>query len=376
MPWQEQSVMSRRQEFIRLARTEAIPFRHLCRRFGISHTTGYTLMQRVAQDGPAGLVDRSRRPTTSPRQTPPPMVAAVVAVRDAHPTWGGRKIHHRLVHQGLTSVPHPSTITDILRREGRISREPAGPVAWQRFEHAAANDLWQMDFMGHRPLRHGRVHPLSVLDDHSRYGLWLAACPDQRQPTVQAALTACFRRYGLPQRMLFDNGPPWGTSGQGGLTALEAWLIRLGITVAHGAFYHPQTQGKVERWHRTIGADVFTTRGPFATLNDAQRAFDAFRHAYNGERPHGALDHAVPASRYLPSPRRFPEQLPDLVYAPDDHVLKVRAQGAVWFRGRSRFVSRALIGQHVGIRPTLIDGVFDVRFGHCVLLSFDLREQA
>lgn len=377
MPWQEQSKVSLRREFVQLARTGDIPFRQLCQRFGMSHTAGYALCRRVAEEGDAGLEDRSRRPHTSPHQTLPDVVAAVVAVRDAHPTWGGRKIHHVLRAGGHPRVPAPSTITDILRRAERISADPAGPVAWRRFEHEVPNALWQMDFMGHQALGPGRVHPLSILDDHSRYGLCLQACSDQRLPTVQQALTTCFRRFGVPQRMLTDNGPPWGTSGQGGITTLEAWLIRLGITVIHGAFAHPQTQGKIERWHRTIGADVFAiTTPPFTTYAAVQVAFDQFREDYNQLRPHAALDHAVPASRYRPSARSFPEHLPELTYAPDDLVRKVRSQGAVSFAGRSRFVSRGLIGQVVGIRPTAVDEVFEVRYGHVVILTFDLRNEA
>lgn len=377
MPWQEQSMESLRREFVALARSGAVPFRELCRRFGISHTTGYAVCRRVAAAGEVGLADRSRRPHTSPHQTPPDLVAAVVAVREAHPTWGGRKLHHVLRAAGQHPVPAPSTITDILRRAGHIGAAPAGPGPWHRFEHEVPNALWQVDFMGHHALAQGRVHPLSVLDDHSRYGLWLQACSDQRQTTVQEALTTCFRRVGLPQQILTDNGPPWGTSGQGGITALEAWLTRLGITVIHGAFAHPQTQGKIERWHRTIGADVFAvTIPPFATCVDAQHAFDQFREAYNHLRPHAALDHAVPASRYRPSDRAFPEHLPDLVYDPDDAVRKVQAHGVVAFAGRNRFVSRGLAGQPVGIRPTVVDGVFDVRYGHVVILQFDLRPDA
>src|SRR5262249_25053001 len=159
----------------------------------------------------------------------------------------------------------------------------------------------------------------TVLDDHSRFALAIVACPHEQGATVQEHLVACFKRYGLPQRILTDNGPPWGTSQGGGLTALEIWLLRLGIAVTHGRPYHPQTHGNAERFHRPIGAEVFGTRR-FPDLATCQRALDAFRDTYNRERPHAALDLAVPISRYSASTRPWPHTLPPIEYAPDDDI--------------------------------------------------------
>jgi hypothetical protein len=216
------------------------------------------------------------------------------------------------------------------------------------------------------------VHPVPDLDDHSRFALGLVACACERRAVVQARLTACFQRYGLPRAILTDNGPPWGTSGAGGVTALEAWLLRLGVELWHGRAYHPQTQGKVERFHGTIAADVFAHRPP-PDLAACQPAFDAFRALYNHERPHQALGDAVPASRYAPSPRAFPAALPEIVYGPDDQVRRVRDQGAIGFRGRSWFISRGLIGLPVAVRPTTTDGVFQVVFCQREVATLDLR---
>ena len=147
---------------------------------------------------------------------------------------------------------------------------------------------------------------LTVLDDHSRYSLVLAACGDERTETVQRHLTAAFRRYGLPRRMLADNGSPWGAAGgtaaDGRWTRLTVWLARLGVPVSHGRPCHPQTQGKEERFHRTLVAEVLRWR-PFADLADAQAMLDPWRFTYNHERPHEALGMGVPAGRYTPSAR-------------------------------------------------------------------------
>ncbi|MCC6312792.1 MAG: IS481 family transposase [Thermomicrobiales bacterium] len=369
MPWQEQSAMSLRQEFVALASHEHVNIRELCRRYGISAKTGYKWLGRARVDGAAGLVDRSRRPRVSPTRTAAELEARVVDLRRAHPTWGGRKIAAVLTRT-LEAAPAPSTITAILHRHGLIAADPASPRRWRRFAHPAPNVLWQLEFMGHRALADGqRVHPLTILDDHSRFALGLLACACEQRAVVQMHRTVCFRRYGLPQAILTDHGPPWGG---GGVTALEAWLIRLGIELWHGRAYHPQTQGKIERLHGAIAADVFAHRR-LPHLSACQPAFDAFRTIYNHERPHAALGDAVPASRYVPSPRAFPAALPEIVYGPDDQVRRVRDQGAIGFRGRSWFISRGLIGLPVAVRPTTTDGLFQVVFCHKEVTTLDLR---
>jgi transposase InsO family protein len=373
MPWQEATTMSLRQEFVTLASAEGANVRALCRRYGISPKTGYKWLGRAREAGVAGLVERSRRPQVSPRRTAAEVEARVLAVRDAHPHWGGRKLRQRLLDLGPgQDVPSPSTITAVLRRHGRLPAVPPIQHAWQRFEHETPNALWQLDFMGHRPLSAGRVHPLTLVDDHSRFALALVACPHEQRATVQAQLTACFERYGLPERILTDNAPPWGASGAGGLTALEVWLLRLGIAVSHGRPYHPQTQGKIERFHRTVGAEVFGSRR-FPDLLTCQRAFDRFRATYNLERPHAALALAVPASRYTVSSRAYPRTLPPIEYAPDDTIRRVNAHGVISFHDQRHFVGRGLAGLPVALRPTATTGRFSLHFVHHPLGFLDLR---
>lgn len=372
MPWQERSIMSERLEFLHLAMQPDAHLTRLCQRFGISRKTGYKWLERYAALGPAGLDDQSRRPYTSPTQTPAEVEELVLALRDRHPAWGGRKLHHRLRALGHHPVPSPSTITAILRRHGRLDPPQARATADQRFEHPVPNDLWQLDYMGHLPLARGRVHPLTLLDDHARFALTVAACANEQQPTVEAHLTRAFQRYGLPLAILTDNGPPWGDSGAGGVTALEAWLIRLGIRVAHGRAYHPQTQGKVERLHRTIQAEVGDT-SRFADLGRCQHAFDRFRTTYNLERPHEALGYAVPASRYQPSARPFPDRLPPLAYGPADAVRIVKRHGVISLQNRRYFVGRGLAGEPVAVRPTTQDGVVQVYYCHQLVKTIHLR---
>lgn len=375
MPWSETSIMEQRREFVMLFEQEGVNRRALCRRFGISPETGYALVRRYRQEGTEGLADRSRRPQRSPGRTAVAMETVVLSVRDAHPTWGGRKIRRRLQDLGHEEVPSASTITEVLRRHDRI--DPAASAAReqpQRFERAAANELWQMDFKGHFPLANGRCHPLTVLDDHSRYALGLRACGDETDVTVTTELTAIFRCYGLPQRMLMDNGSPWGSAhAEHRYTRFELWLLELGVAVSHGRPYHPQTQGKDERFHRTLAAEAIGRRS-FADLAACQRRFDQWRQVYNMERPHDALDLATPMARYCPSPRCFPETLEPFDYGPGAILRRVDDTGWLSFRGQPLKLGRAFIHRQVALRPALPDGCFDVFFcGHKVA-TFDLRE--
>jgi transposase InsO family protein len=337
----------------------------LCRSFGISRKTGYKWLSRHERDGLEGLGERSRRPLRSPGRTTALLEEQVCRLRREHPAWGGRKLHHRLRALGMEDVPAPSTITGILNRNGLLSPGRRLQREWQRFEETEPNALWQMDFKGHFPLAEGRCHPLTVLDDHSRFNLCLQACADERATTVQDQLTRVFACYGLPGRMLMDNGSPWGSERLHPHTWLTAWLIRLGITVVHGRPYHPQTQGKEERFHRTLDLEILDGHHhSWQTLEHIQReAFDPWREVYNHQRPHEALAHQPPASRYQPSSRRMPPVLPAIHYPRGDEVRKVQGKGRISFRGRELLVSRAFIGDSVALRPTG-DGTWDVYYCH------------
>jgi len=376
MSWKEMTPMSQRKEFVHWSRVDGANISRLCRRYEVSRKTGYKWLARFQREGEAGLADRPRRPRTSPGKTPVEVEEALLRLREAHPAWGGRKLRARLLAQGWSEVPAASTITDILRRHGLINpEESAKHKAWQRFEAEAPNDLWQMDFKGHVEAAAGRCHPLTVLDDHSRFALGLKACADERRHTVQQCLTTIFRRYGLPRQMLVDNGSPWGSDAAHPYTALTVWLLRLGVKVSHSRPYHPQTLGKDERFHRTLKAEVLQyCQG--LELERCQARLDAWRLVYNLERPHQALGMAVPMSRYRESPRTFPETLPPLVYGPGDQVRKVQALGWITFRGRYFRLSKAFRGELVALRPTVTDGLWEVYFGQHRITRINLREAA
>lgn len=374
MPWKEHTRMSSRLEFVMLASGPDVNMQALCQSYGISRKTGYKWRALYLKYGAEGVADRSRRPLSSPKRSDDTLEAAVLALHDRYPCWGARKLK-ALLPQDAAS-PHPNTIAAILRRHGRqlVPHVDALQPATSRFEHDAPNRLWQMDFKGHFALTNaqaGRCHPLTILDDHSRFSLCLAACSGEDRQQVQALLTQTFIAYGLPERITCDNGTPWGTAGHGTLSRLEVWLIRLGIRTGHSRPFHPQTQGKDERFHRTLKRELLNRYG-FNSLDECQHAFDAWRDQYNLVRPHEAIGQQAPATRYRPSARQFPSRLEPIEYDEGDIVRKVRRHGQIDFRRRSYFLGEGLYDEMVAIRPTSEDGIFSVIFCDREIIRIDL----
>lgn len=376
MAWQEVvTTMSFRREIVTLANRPDANIREISRRFNVSPKTIYKWRSRYKERGEEGLQDRSRRPHQSPNRSGKEIESKVLKVRDSHPAWGARKIGARLKAIGEKVVPVDSTIHEILCRHQRIdAQESAKHRGWQRFEHAEPNQLWQMDFKGWFRVGGGGVqcHPLTILDDHSRYVVCLQACANERTQTVQFHMTETFRRYGLPQRMTMDNGSPWGNDAEHRYTPLTVWLIRLGIGISHSRPYHPQTQGKDERFHRTLKAEVLRGRS-FGDIAEAQQCFDKWLPIYNHERPHQAIGMAVPSSRYQISWREFPAALPVIEYRSRDEVRRVQEKGHVRYKGNRIVLGKAFHGYPVAFRPTTQEGILDVYFCQHRITQVDMK---
>ncbi len=365
MPWKECSAMSLRHEFVLQALQKGRNFSALCRTFHISRKTGYKWLRRYREGGQEALKDRPRRPHHSPRRTPPEVENRVCTLRKQHPTWGGRKIHAFLKGQGMESPPSPSTITEILRRNGLLNPEKSGkPRSYQRFQKAHPNELWQMDFKGAFQLADGTLcYPLTLLDDHSRFLVGLYACGDQRRETVKRCLEDAFQKYGLPQAILVDNGSPWGQI-QGekrAYTVLEVWLMRLGVRVVHSRPYHPQTLGKDERLHRTLEEDLLRFIEP-GDLEECQGYFDRWREEYNERRPHEALGMEPPGLWYRRSSRGYTKRLRPISYPPEAFVRKVDRCGKISFRNQPIKVGKAFRGLYVAVYETGVQGECEVYF--------------
>jgi len=366
--------MSMRTEFIKRARSETANISRLCVEYGISRKTGYKWLKRRALEGLEGLQDKSRRPHRIPNQTKPETEELVVAVRNEHKVWGARKIRKVLENAGYGDIPAASTITAILRRNQLLDpQESEKHTAYIRFQRERPNELWQMDFKGYFALAHGGYcHPLTIIDDCSRFLLGLQACPNQLFTTVQARLEGIFRLFGLPERILTDNGSPWGDDRETPYTILGAWLLRLDIAISHGRPYHPQTQGKEERLNRTLKEEVIKQH-TMGSLQESQVVFDDWWYTYNYVRPHEALALDVPALHYQPSPRQFPEILPPVVYDDGDIIRKVDQMGRISYANHVIKIGKAFRYQPVALRPGDEDGIWEVYYCKKKVVQFDLR---
>jgi transposase InsO family protein len=375
MPWKEICAMDERMRFVAAYLEGALPMTVLCASFGISRETGYELVRRYRAEGFAGLGRRSRAPHCHPQAIAAVVAARIVALRQAYPFWGPRKLRvHLGCQDGATVWPAASTIGDLLRREGlsepRRRRRTAMPVTRPFQAVAAPNDTWCIDFKGWFRTRDGaRCDPLTLSDADSRY---LLACQIVA-PThegVGPVVERVMREQGLPRAIRSDNGPPFAALGAGGLTRLAVSWIKLGIGLERITPGCPQQNGRHERMHATLKQQ--TARPPSASLAEQQTRFDAFRQEFNHVRPHEALGQQTPASRYHPSPRLFPDRIEEPWYDPDHAVRRVRPTGEIKWAGDLVFISQALAGEPVGLAETE-EGDFCVRFADLDLGIIDRR---
>jgi transposase InsO family protein len=365
-------------EFVaRVQRGERVT--ELCREYGISRKTAYKFIGRFERLGPIGLYDEAKVPARTPHRISEAVETLIVEVRKEHPTWGPRKLKAWLTqhHPGLR-VPATSTLGRVLLRrdlihEGRRrTRRPVpAPSSAMTMAHEP-NAVWCCDFKGQFRLGNARYcYPLTVTDLYSRYLIGCEAMDRIRTETVQAAFTALFREHGMPHAILSDNGAPFASNGILGLSRLSAWWLRLGIEHKRITPGHPEENGAHERMHLTLKKE--TTRPAAANALQQQERFDRFREIFNTDRPHEALGQKPPATVYEPSPRAFPNELPEPRYPLHDLVLRVN-DGRIYFNGKAGAVGRALDGQLVGLRE-VEENRFVVNFMHLELGIFDLRTE-
>ena len=373
MPWEESNRVDKRREFVILAQEGGQSFTALCRRFGISRKTGYKWLKRYRETGTlTDLEEQSRRPLRSPGRTDPSQERRAVALRKEL-GWGARKLRILLAREGI--LLSEATLNRIIQRNGLLKRPDRQGQATQRFERRYPNALWQMDFKGHFPLvgegRGRRCYPLSILDDHSRFLIGLFALRSNRTEPTWDALRYAFVRYGLPEQMLTDHGSPfWSTTNSHGLTQVNVEIMNQDIQLLHGAIRHPQTQGKVERLHRTLQEEM-NHRGQPQTLTECQVFFNAFRERYNRERPHEALGMDVPRAHYTASARAYTPVPKPWAYDPAMTVRQLNTQGNLDYQGQRLFVCEALAEQWVG--TLVFEGKLMVQFRDLLIREIDLQ---
>lgn len=367
MPWRETSVMEQRIQFVAEALGQECSFGRLCERYGVARSTGYRWLWRYREVGSFALLrERSRRPHRSPRQTPAEVESRVVGLRRRY-GWGARKLRVLLSREGI-ELP-VVTVHRILRRNGLVAREDVHRPAVRRFERSLPNQLWQMDFKGELVVCGGECFPLSLLDDHSRYALGLCALSSQRGGGVQGCMVSVFERYGVPEAILMDHGTPWwSTTNEQGLTWLAVWLINQDIQLHLSGYRHPQTQGKVERFHQTLKR-ALRHHGKPDTIPGYQRFFEEFLEEYNYVRPHESLDMEVPANRYRRSQRAYNPTPREWEYPEGSVVKRLNTQGCLEYRRRRYFVCEALAGQRVRIQE--VEHKLLVSYRHMYIREID-----
>lgn len=367
MPWRRVNLDDQRMQFVIRATSGAERMTALCQEFGISRPTGYFWRRRYQQTGSlAELGEHSRRPHRSPQRTEIWKEERVVALR-RQTGWGAKKL--RVLLQEEEKIPLPvRTIHRILERHDLVSEDVHSP-ALKRFERGAPNELWQMDSKGKYPLREGECHPLSIVDDHSRYAVGLYALPELSGAKAYPCLVETFRRYGVPQAMLMDRGSLWWSVKNGwGLTSLSVRLMEQGIRLVYGRVRHPQTQGKMERFHRTLG-QALRHRGVPREFADWPMALAEFQRSYNQRRPHEALGMKRPAERYRPSERSYQECVKEWEYPVGSDVRRLNSQGMLSEPGHRWFVCEALAGKRVRVEG--FQGKLLVSYRHMYIREID-----
>ncbi len=348
MPWEVTHMNELRMAFASQVASNKQSISAVCRQFGISRKTGYKWLTRARESSDLPLVDRSRRPHGSPRRTCDELEQRVLATRLKF-RWGARKIRAYLHREGVV-LPSMRTVHQILKRNGQvIARQSKAIEPVQRFERSSPHELWQCDHKGPLEVERRPIHTLSVIDDHSRYLLALRVCLDRTMKTAFNILWDAFGEYGLPESILCDNAFGTARFSPKSISWFESQLIRLGIRPTHGRPYHPQTQGKVERFHGSLEQELLPTIRR-DTIEHFTADMTQWRcHVYNLIRPHEALGDEPPIQRFRPSPRKRPDRVPDVVYLQDAIVRKTAKGGDVSWRGFRILVGEGLAGQSVRI---------------------------
>ena len=377
MPWKESSVVEERTRFVLECERGLSSIAELCRRYGISRTTGYVWLRRREAEGLEGLRDRSRAPQRPGNQTPVEIEAAVLELRREHMRWGPRKLKWVLeqAEPGM-AWPAASTMGAMLAREGlamaRKKRQRVPPYTQPFAAASEPNRVWCADFKGWFCSQDGqRIDPLTITDAHSRYLLRCQAVEKMDSERVQAIFAAAFGEYGMPAAIRSDNGAPFAARAVNGISRLALWWMKLGIRPERIQAGHPEQNGRHERMHRTLKQE--TASPPAATARAQQRAFDRFRRDYNQVRPHEALGMQTPASVYVGSPRVYPGRVREPEYGTAWRVRRVQKQGQFRWQSERVFLGTVFQGERVGLLP-LDDRYFTVYFAEFPIARFDRRE--
>lgn len=381
MPWRESSPVSERKLFIRACTDRRRKIADICREFDISEKTGYKILGRYREFGDVGLEDRSHAVLEHPFRISEEVEETILALKRAHPHYGPRLIHDRLVqHEPLKHWPATSSIGELLKRHGLVQKRrrrdrdrERAPLNSYLTKATEPNLVWTADFKGQFRLKSGvgpYCYPLTVMDLRSRFVLGIRALDTTAVIETRQEFTRIFREYGLPRVIRTDNGVPFAQPNAiGRLGQLALWWVRLGIKPEHIRPGRPSENGAHERFHKTLKAAA--TKPASASLKSQQQRFDDFITEYNTHRPHGTLTNRRPPHEfYVSSTRPYPERLPSLVYPETAMMRLVSSAGGIKWRKERIFISRNIAGEYVGVIEEA-DGLYSLSYGNLELGTLD-----
>src|SRR6266699_1937601 len=295
-----------------------VPVTEVASRYGVSRQSVHAWLRRYRDEGPSGLADRSHKVHQHPWQIPPEVESAVCELRRAHPKWGPKRLVFEMGRRGHGAVTR-STVYRVLVRNGLIELRSRRRTRrdYKRWERPVAMQLWQLDVTASAFLTDGReVKIVTGIDDHSRFCVIAKAVLRATARPVCLAFIEAMRVYGVPEEVLTDNGTVFTgrfIKPRPAEVLFERICRENGITQRLTRPRSPTTTGKIERLHQSLQLELLNDHGPFASVEDAQAAVDAWRKDYNTRRPHQSLSMAFPASRFAPAvsplPLRVPPQL-------------------------------------------------------------------
>lgn len=366
MSWESKTVENQRKEFAEAAEG-CRNFSALCREYGITRKTGYKWVERYKQG--QSLSDQSRKPMNSPGKTPKETEEKILHLREENPGWGAATLKRVLENEGESGIPSARTVNNILNRNNCIDPgESLKRQPFERYEKDECNEMWQTDFKGEFKTKDGKYcYPLDILDDHSRFAIRIKAS-DSTENVVIKCFEEAFIEYGIPKSVLSDNGAQFAGF-KHGYTRFEKWLMCLDILPIHSRVKHPQTQGKIERFHRSM-KEEFLKYHTFENAADANASLQEWRYKYNFVRPHEALNLKCPGEVYKPSERQYPKEISRWEYGGQYHVLKVNNWGYVRFSHFQVYLSETMIGEYIEFRPSSDGETFHACFRNFRIADF------
>ena len=366
MPWESKTVEEIRKEFIEAAETTN-NFSSLCREFGITRRTGYKWIERSKETN--NLSDRSHARKNISNKTDLETEKLILSLRTENPGWGAKTIRQVLINQGYQDLPCVKTFNNILKRNDCILNEDSlKHKAFMSFEKDNCNEMWQTDFKGEFLMKDNNYcFPLDIIDDHSRFLIKIKPLK-----STATAVIPCFKEafyeYGMPNSVLSDNGAQFAGFRQG-YTQFEKWLMNHNILPIHGRINHPQTQGKIERFHRTLKQELLN-HNIFTNINDADAALQNWRMKYNNIRPHEALNMKCPAEVYKPSDRTYIDKVEKYEYGGQHHIIKVNSWGYVRFDKWQVYLSETMINEYIEFRPNPLGDSFTACYRNFKIAEF------